>query len=82
VPDIVFNDTIFNPNNAVEIYYDLKSAPQAALRKQLCHQNIPIFLFHNCLRALPVALLLRLITISTAFFGLKKFLFIAEKLII
>ena len=70
--------SILNPKNAVEIYYDLKSAPQAALRIQLCHQYIPIFLFHNCLRALPLALLRRLMTIPTAFFGLRNLMFFSK----
>jgi hypothetical protein len=62
--------SILNPNNALKIYYDLKSAPQAALLRTILtskYSNKPFS--QNRLRALPVKLLLRLMTISIALFG-------------
>ena len=75
---------ILTQKKHLKIYYDLKSAPQvgidsyrAALRKSILtfppEAGREIFQYscrQNCLRALPVALLQRLITILNAFLGL------------
>jgi hypothetical protein len=61
-----------NPDNAFEIYYDLKSADTGGVAKN--NFDIKIFQYsfsHNRLRILPIKLLLRLMTLSNAGFGFK-----------